>query len=87
MRHRAKTRGHAISSAYLTPEQVAARLQVSREYVYRELLGHANGIPALKLGSGLRARWRIRPEDVEAWEDRHRVFSDPPVLTRRLPQA
>ncbi len=24
---------------YLTPEQLAVRLQVSREYVYRELLG------------------------------------------------
>ena len=51
---------------YLTPEQLAVRLQVSREYVYRELLGQADGIPAMKIGKGLRARWRIRPEDLEA---------------------
>ncbi len=33
---------------YLTPEQLAVRLQVSREYVYRELLGQPDGIPAMK---------------------------------------
>ena len=69
---------------YLTPEQLAVRLQVSREYVYRELLGQPDGIPAMKIGKGLRARWRIRPEDLEAWEDRHRVLYEPLFLTARL---
>lgn len=69
---------------YLTPEQLAVRLQVSREYVYRELLGQPDGIPAMKIGKGLRARWRIRPEDLEAWEDRHRVLSETPFLTARI---
>lgn len=69
---------------YLTPEQLAVRLQVSREYVYRELLGQPDGIPAMKIGKGLRARWRIRPEDLEAWEDRQRVLYEPHFLTARL---
>ncbi len=69
---------------YLTPGQLAVRLQVSREYVYRELLGQPDGIPAMKIGKGLRGRWRIRHEDLEAWEDRHRVLYEPYFLTARL---
>jgi excisionase family DNA binding protein len=59
------------SETYLTPEEVAARLRVSRRTVYEWLkLGRLRGLRAGKA-------WRIRPEDVEAlmmpeaaWEQR-----------------
>ena len=68
--------GPVARTVHLTAAQVAERLQVSVEYLYRELLGHADGIPGLKIGRGPRARWRIKLTDLEAWEERQRVCYD-----------
>jgi len=59
------------SEKFLTPKQLASRWQVSVEYLYRAILGQPKGIPAMKLGSGPRARWRITTQAIEEWERKH----------------
>ncbi|CAE6740775.1 helix-turn-helix domain-containing protein [Nitrospira defluvii] len=56
---------------FLTPKQLAHRWQVSVEYLYRAVLGLPGGIPAMKLGNGSRARWRIALGVIEDWERKH----------------
>jgi excisionase family DNA binding protein len=47
----------------LTPGQVAARLQVSVEHVYR--LIEAGRLPASNVGAGTTPRWRIAESSLE----------------------
>jgi excisionase family DNA binding protein len=54
---------------YLTPQELAERLQVSVECLY-SLLGCPGGIRAIKVGNGPRARWRIPVQWVEEWQNR-----------------
>ena len=62
---------------YMTPIQVAARLQIHVEYLYRHLLGQPSGIPAIKVGKGPRARWRISLASLEQWEAQQQVCYRP----------
>ena len=53
---------------HLTPQQLATRWQVTTDYLYRAVIGQTDGVPAIRLGTGSRARLRIRLSDVEAFE-------------------
>lgn len=61
------------SQQHLTVAQLAHRLNVSTDYLYREVLGQPDGIPAIRLGRGTRARLRIMLSEVEQWEESRRV--------------
>src|SRR5687768_9604730 len=71
------------SSAFLSPEDVAAQCGLSRRAVYRAV--ERGELPASRLCS----RLRIRSEDFEAWIAANRVESAAPFLPRatkaRLP--
>lgn len=73
----------ASNARYLTPKELATYLQVSVDYLYREVLGYQDGIPALKLGNGKRSKWRINTKDVENWEQRRRVSYEVNLISRR----
>lgn len=49
----------------LTPAKIAARWGTSSTFVYNLL--NSGDLPGFKLGNKL---WRVRPEDVEAYECR-----------------
>lgn len=71
------------SVSHLTLSQLAKRLVLSDDYVGRSLLGQPGGIPALKIGKGKRAQWRIRLCDVERWEESRIVcYDSAPKRTR-----
>ena len=61
---------------YMTVQQLAHRLQVTPDFLYSDVLGQPGGIPAIRLGKGRRARWRIHPSDVAQWEERQRSSYD-----------
>ncbi len=58
---------------HLTVAQLAHRLNVSTDYLYREVLRQPNGIIPIQLGRGPRARLRIPISEVERWEESQRV--------------
>jgi excisionase family DNA binding protein len=49
----------------LSPRDVAESIGVARETVYRAL--ETGDLRGHKIGTGPKAPWRIRVEDVEAW--------------------
>jgi len=61
---------------HLTASDLAHRLNLKPDYLRRSILGQAGGIPAIKLGDGEKAQWRIRLCDVEAWEASRTVCYD-----------
>jgi hypothetical protein len=61
----------------LTVAQLAARWQVTDDYLYRTVLGRPNGIPAFRLGHGPRRPWRIALADVERYEESRKVCYAP----------
>jgi hypothetical protein len=63
---------------WLTADQVALRLGVGRDYVYR----HADELRARRLGEGPRARLRFDPEAVEAYGCRTIQAAPEPAHTR-----
>ncbi|MBU6435802.1 MAG: helix-turn-helix domain-containing protein [Nitrospirae bacterium] len=69
---------------YMTVQQLAHRLQVTPDFLYSDVLGQPGGIPAIRLGKGRRARWRIHPSDVVQWEERQRSSYDsaPPTAAK-----
>jgi excisionase family DNA binding protein len=54
-----------MTERLFTPEEVARATNYSRDTIYRALA--AGDLVGLKAGRGKRARWRIRPRDVDAW--------------------
>ena len=67
----------ASNTRYLTPKELASYLQVSVDYLYREVLGYPEGIPAIKLGNGKRASGASTPKMLNAGnnEDASRMMS------------
>lgn len=61
------------STQFLTPNELASRWGVTTEWLYRSVLGAPDGLKAIRLGRGPRARWRIRVSDVEAYEQSNEV--------------
>jgi hypothetical protein len=67
------------SSPYLTAAQAAARLQVTREWVY----DHAVELGVIRLGTGTRGRMRFQREELDRIiMERQRTI---PVEPRRKP--
>lgn len=62
-----------LSQQHLTVAQLAHRLNVSTDYLYREVLCQPGGINPIRLGRGPRARHRIPVAEVERWEESQRV--------------
>lgn len=63
----------------LSPEEVADHSGLSRRAIYRAI--ESGEIPATKL----RSRWRLYPEDVEAWWARNRKTApNRPARIQRL---
>lgn len=58
---------------HMTVAELAHRLNVTTDYLYREVLGQEDGIIPLRLGSGQRPRLRIPIAEVERWEQSRRV--------------
>lgn len=58
---------------HLTVAELAHRLNVTTDYLYREVIGQENGIVPIRLGSGPRARLRIPRSEVDRWEQSRRV--------------
>jgi len=61
---------------HLTVRQLADRLQVTTDYLYRAILGQPDGITPIRIGRGPRARLRIPISEVERWEQARRVCYD-----------
>jgi excisionase family DNA binding protein len=55
----------------LSLREVAADLGVSTETVRRLCLAQTDPIPAMRLGDGPRARWRVPRAGLEEWKARH----------------
>jgi excisionase family DNA binding protein len=80
----AQAGAHIVLTALLTIDEVAARLGVDRDAVStfiakRELAA----VNVARNRSGKRPRWRIRPEDLEAFELSRRHSNQPPSSTTR----
>lgn len=76
----------SIGSESIDATEVARRLGVSRDYVYR----HAEELGAVRIGTGPKGRWRFDPVKVEQWlvgsresESEHRRQPVRPVRRRR----
>jgi hypothetical protein len=70
---------------HLTVQEFAARLRVTPDYVYRELIGQPDGITPIRIGRGPRARLRIPLAEIERWEQSRRVCYDPVPQQRARP--
>lgn len=57
----------------MTVAELAHRLKVSTDYLYREVLGQEDGIIPIRLGNGRRPRLRIPQSEVARWEQSRRV--------------
>ena len=68
-----------IDEAFLTTDEVLEYLQVNLRTVYR--LIKAGKIPAVRVGR----QWRFRKTDIDAWLERERSHSVPPVLSSPTP--
>lgn len=64
---------HLQQTQHLTVQQLAHRLNVTTDYLYREVLGQPGGITPIRLGRGPRARLRIPLAEIERWEESQRV--------------
>lgn len=58
---------------HLTVAQLAERWQVTRDFLYRDILNQSDGIRPIRLGHGRRARLRIPIAEIERWEDERRM--------------
>ncbi len=68
-----------IDETFLTTDEVLAYLQVNLRTVYR--LIKAGKIPAVRVGR----QWRFRKTDIDAWLERERSHSIPPVRSSPMP--
>ena len=68
-----------IDETFLTTDEVLAYLQVNLRTVYR--LIKAGKIPAVRVGR----QWRFRKTDIDAWLERERSDSIPPVVSSATP--
>ncbi len=68
-----------IDEAFLTTDEVLAYLQVNLRTVYR--LIKAGKIPAVRVGR----QWRFRKTDIDAWLERERSHSIPPIVPSATP--
>ncbi len=68
-----------IDETFLTTDEVLAYLQVNLRTVYR--LIKAGKIPAVRVGR----QWRFRKTDIDAWLERERSHSIPPVRSSPTP--
>ena len=68
-----------IDETFLTTDEVLEYLQVNLRTVYR--LIKAGKIPAVRVGR----QWRFRKTDIDAWLERERSHSVPPVLSSPTP--
>ena len=58
-----------LPSRYLTAEEVAELLGVPTSFVYRRTCrGHSDPLPSYRFGGHL----RFRPDDIQAWIEKHR---------------
>lgn len=58
---------------HMTVAELAHRLKVTPDYLYRQVLGQQDGIIPIRLGQGPRARLRISVAEVVRWEQSRRV--------------
>ncbi|MCH7747760.1 MAG: response regulator [Acidobacteria bacterium] len=68
-----------IDETFLTTDEVLEYLQVNLRTVYR--LIKAGKIPAVRVGR----QWRFRKTDIDAWLERERSHSIPPVRSSPTP--
>ena len=68
-----------IDETFLTTDEVIEYLQVNLRTVYR--LIKAGKIPAVRVGR----QWRFRKTDIDAWLERERSHSIPPVRSSPTP--
>jgi len=68
-----------IDETFLTTEEVLSYLQVNLRTVYR--LIKAGKIPAVRVGR----QWRFRKSDIDAWLERERSHSIPPMVPSAPP--
>ena len=68
-----------IDETFLTTEEVLAYLRVNLRTVYR--LVSAGKIPAVRVGR----QWRFRKTDIDAWLERERSHSIPPMVPSATP--
>lgn len=75
--------GERADRQYLTPDDVAKRMRVSREKVGKWI--REGELPALNVSQSRLPRFRIRPEDLEVFERRKMVVPTVrTVVARRL---
>ena len=68
-----------IDETFLTTDEVIESLKVNRRIIYR--LAKAGQIPAVKVGH----QWRFRKTDIDAWLERERSHSIPPMASSATP--
>ncbi len=68
-----------IDETFLTTDEVLSYLQVNLRTVYR--LIKAGKIPAVRVGR----QWRFRKTDIDAWLERERSHSIPPMVPSATP--
>lgn len=63
----------SVPVRHLTVRELADRLRVTPDYLYRDVLNQEDGIRPIRLGHGRRARLRIPLSEVERWENKRRM--------------